>query len=329
MVIPTLLATVIGLTEAFNWSSGSIWYKKPIDLSKPFKMELDVMMGCKNEDGADGIVFIFHPSPRRLGYAGEGMGFAGLVPSLGIEIDTWENDHLGDPAEDHVALLKHGRMSHYYGLTPAKKIKNLEDCKTHKLEVDWTPVFKYLSIKIDGIGVLYYNGDIVEEVFYGEPVVYWGISSATGGYNNKHEVCFERLEFEIPVVSTLTSDNKRKLLNGEMLALENILFESGSSELKPSSYPELEDLYKFLKDNPELGMNIYGHTDSAGASKTNEQLSERRAKTIFDYLKGKGIDPDRMNISGQGEAYPRDTNRTAAGRKNNRRIEIYMFKMFP
>ena len=100
----------IQLNPDREWASGSCWYREAIDLSAPFEIELRVMMGCKDQDGADGIVFVFHPYAYRTGYQGEGMGFAGLEPSLGIEIDTWLNDHLGDPPEDHLTLLRDGQV---------------------------------------------------------------------------------------------------------------------------------------------------------------------------------------------------------------------------
>ena len=122
------------LTPAMDWSSGSLWYKEAISLAAPFEMELDLFLGCKNEDGADGMVFVFHPHARRTGYRGEGMGFAGLVPSLGIEIDTWHNFHLMDPSYDHLAVLRDGVIQHDYSLAGPVRITNLEDCKTHKVQ---------------------------------------------------------------------------------------------------------------------------------------------------------------------------------------------------
>ncbi|MCB0579633.1 MAG: hypothetical protein KDD10_10040, partial [Phaeodactylibacter sp.] len=105
-------ANCIRLTPDRIWAGGAAWHKQPIDLNGPFEMKLQVMLGCKDASGADGIVFVFHPEAHRTGYQGEGMGFAGLEPSLGIEIDTWLNEHLGDPYQDHIALLRDGRVHH-------------------------------------------------------------------------------------------------------------------------------------------------------------------------------------------------------------------------
>ncbi|MEL7162816.1 MAG: L-type lectin-domain containing protein, partial [Bacteroidota bacterium] len=102
----------IRLTPDVQFVSGSAWYEKPIDLSQPFELMVCLVFGERDELGADGIGFIFHPT-MRTGYRGEGMGFAGLYPSLGIEFDTYQNFHLADPVADHVAINANGQPHHY------------------------------------------------------------------------------------------------------------------------------------------------------------------------------------------------------------------------
>ena len=68
------------LTEEEDYSSGSIWYKRPISLSAPFSIELSILAGCKDGDGADGMVFVFTSRANTVGYRGEGIGFGGLRP---------------------------------------------------------------------------------------------------------------------------------------------------------------------------------------------------------------------------------------------------------
>jgi hypothetical protein len=76
----------IRLVPDFQYVSGSAWYEKPIDLSVPFQMEVCLIFGEKDLDGADGIVFVFHPRVAITGWRGEGMGFSGLRPSPGHRI---------------------------------------------------------------------------------------------------------------------------------------------------------------------------------------------------------------------------------------------------
>ena len=181
------------LTEAVDYSSGSIWYKRPISLANPFSIELKIMAGCEDELGADGMVFVFTSQANQLGYVGEGIGFAGLVPSVGIEIDTWRNYHLNDPAEDHLAIMLNGRVGHYNNLVGPNIIPNIEDCARHSLVILWNPVAQRLSVEIDRQEVIAAQYNLVGQVFGGNPIVYWGVTAATGRYNNIHEVCFDRI----------------------------------------------------------------------------------------------------------------------------------------
>lgn len=186
------------LTDEYNYSSGSIWYKYPVSLSNPFDIELKIMMGCKDDLGADGMVFIFTSRPNRVGGAGEGIGFGGLRPSFGIEIDTWENDHLLDPPEDHLGLLFNGHVGHFRNEIRPTIIPNLEDCERHRFAVRWDPGSQTITIEIDRQRVMRARFDLIGRVFGGNDTVYWGVSAGTGRYNNIHEVCFEKMSFSPP-----------------------------------------------------------------------------------------------------------------------------------
>ncbi|MEO0468975.1 MAG: L-type lectin-domain containing protein [Bacteroidota bacterium] len=183
------------LTEAEDYTAGSIWYKRPISLAEPFAVELSIMMGCEDRSGADGMVFIMTPQSNQLGYLGEGIGFSGLRPSVGIEIDTWRNYHLDDPAEDHLAIMLNGRVGHANDLAGPNVIPNIEDCRRHSFIVMWNPQVKQLSVRIDGQERIAAQVDLLA-VFGGNPQVYWGMSAATGRYNNIHEVCFDRVSYQ-------------------------------------------------------------------------------------------------------------------------------------
>lgn len=319
----------IQLTFDQRWSSGSIWYKEAISLKAPFEMELKVMLGCKNEDGADGMVFVFHPNDRRVGYAGEGMGFSGLRPSIGIEIDTWENEHLGDPSQDHVALLRDGSVAHYRNLEGPNPIRNIEDCTEHDLRINWYPGRQQLTIHIDGQQVLLYQGDLLREVFRGNDKVYWGVTSGTGQYSNRHSVCIEKLDFglveELPKLE-LSGPKASQLIDGAFISLSNIKFESGSATLMPASQLELDELARIMKARPGWKLDILGHTDNIGSANNNQQLSERRARSVAKYLKKKGIPEERLNSRGLGEQFPKHSNQSPAGRLKNRRVEFRLSK---
>ncbi|MEM6318421.1 MAG: L-type lectin-domain containing protein [Bacteroidota bacterium] len=184
----------IRLVPDLQYDSGSAWYKKAIDLNAPFEMEVCLVLGCKDEEGADGIVFVFTPFAR-TGFWGEGMGFAGLNPSLGIEFDTYQNYHLGDPAEDHIAIMGNGETHHAISLVKPVLLPNLENCERHPLQITWNPETQLLEIYLDYELQASYNRDLVNDIFRGNSGVYWGITSATGRLSNNHDICIKKLQF--------------------------------------------------------------------------------------------------------------------------------------
>jgi outer membrane protein OmpA-like peptidoglycan-associated protein len=102
----------------------------------------------------------------------------------------------------------------------------------------------------------------------------------------------------------------------------DIKFDFDKATLRPESYPVLDGVYEALRDNPGLAIEIQGHTCAIGTDEYNMGLSQRRANTVFDYLKDKGIDASRMTTKGFGESQPIDSNQTKEGRANNRRVEF-------
>jgi outer membrane protein OmpA-like peptidoglycan-associated protein len=109
---------------------------------------------------------------------------------------------------------------------------------------------------------------------------------------------------------------------GATVVLENIFFETGKSTLKPESFPQLEQVLKFLNSNPGVRMEISGHTDNTGSLKLNTRLSQSRAQAVVDYLVEHGIDAARLDAKGYAFSQPIASNDTAEGRARNRRVEF-------
>jgi OOP family OmpA-OmpF porin len=101
-----------------------------------------------------------------------------------------------------------------------------------------------------------------------------------------------------------------------------VLFDFNSANLKEEVFPLLDEVVKILEKNPEIKGEIQGHTDSRGAEAYNQDLSERRAKAVEDYLESKGIDRARLTSKGYGETQPIASNDTEEGRRENRRVEL-------
>jgi OOP family OmpA-OmpF porin len=113
---------------------------------------------------------------------------------------------------------------------------------------------------------------------------------------------------------------------GEVIRLNNIFFETGKSELKPESFPELNGVVDFLSKNNAVEILISGHTDNIGKDEANLTLSENRAKAVVDYLISKGISNERLSNKGFGESVPVASNDTEEGRAQNRRVEFTIVK---
>jgi outer membrane protein OmpA-like peptidoglycan-associated protein len=113
---------------------------------------------------------------------------------------------------------------------------------------------------------------------------------------------------------------------GESIVLENIFFEFNKTTLLPSSFPELNKVAAFVKENNIQLIEIGGHTDSEGTEAYNQKLSEGRAKSVVDYLKSQGIPAERMQAVGYGELKPIDTNLSEDGMAINRRVEFTLLK---
>jgi len=187
------------LTPDELWQVGSIWNEQKINLNESFQVLMDMYFGCRDSDGADGIVFGFQPVSTSVGSQGEGIGFQGVVPSLGIEFDTWQNPNLGDPFNDHLAIVRDGNMNHNSATTLAGPVQagngNIEDCKWHSLRVNWDVSTHTLEVWFDCQLRLSYTGDIVNDIFGGDPLVFWGFTAATGGASNLQQVCFSYTSF--------------------------------------------------------------------------------------------------------------------------------------
>ena len=109
---------------------------------------------------------------------------------------------------------------------------------------------------------------------------------------------------------------------GEKIILKNVFFETGKYDLKKVSTVELDKLIVFMANNPNLKIEISGHTDNEGNAANNLSLSKNRAKSVKDYLIKNGILESRLSSEGYGATKPLTDNTTAEGRAKNRRTEF-------
>lgn len=113
--------------------------------------------------------------------------------------------------------------------------------------------------------------------------------------------------------------------NGQSILVnlpDGVTFDVDSSTLKPQFRATLDQIAQSLQTYPNSLIDVYGHTDSTGSDQYNQALSERRAKTVADYLTMRGVSGPRVRSLGYGESMPIASNDTDSGRALNRRVEI-------
>jgi OOP family OmpA-OmpF porin len=174
----------------------------------------------------------------------------------------------------------------------------------------------YLSIDV---GLLYYFGkNIIEK------------KAIPSGITKTEAIDYDRIENIVK--KYIPSEIIREVIVEKPVPQESnwvlvgVNFNFNKSELRPESYPILLHAVKVLNSNPNLKVEIIGHSDNLGEEKFNLKISLERAQTVKSYLIGKGIDSNRLSVSGKGSAEPISDNNTANGRAMNRRIEFRVIK---
>jgi len=123
-------------------------------------------------------------------------------------------------------------------------------------------------------------------------------------------------------VETVTDVNN---LTSVKVTFDNgILFDFNKSELSDAAKQSLKDFAQKMADMPETDITIWGHTDNIGTEAANQSVSQKRANAVKDFLASQGIAADRLLAEGKSFNMPVATNDTAAGRAQNRRVEVYI-----
>jgi len=150
----------------------------------------------------------------------------------------------------------------------------------------------------------------------------WPDSDGDGVYD-KDDLCPDKVGTVANNGCPEVTEGVRKALNAYA---KTILFDTGKSSIKDQSAGVLQNIIDILKEYEYANFNIEGHTDSVGSEALNEKLSGERASSVMNYLITNGVASNRLNAKGYGESRPLDSNKTKAGRANNRRVEINLNK---
>lgn len=108
----------------------------------------------------------------------------------------------------------------------------------------------------------------------------------------------------------------------QTVTLRNIQFDFNSARLRPSSDASLDEAVRFLSGQPQVRLQIAGHTDNIGSDAVNLKISRERAEAVQAYLVSHGVDASRLTARGYGESLPLTSNATEEGRQKNRRVEM-------
>ncbi len=123
-------------------------------------------------------------------------------------------------------------------------------------------------------------------------------------------------------------ESKVRLESSRIVILDKVYFAKAEDVILPQSFDLLKQVASVLRANPRIELlRVEGHTDDQGNDAGNQQLSQRRADNVRSFLIREGIAPERLEAVGHGEMKPLDTNKTEAGRENNRRVEFNILKM--
>ncbi len=145
-------------------------------------------------------------------------------------------------------------------------------------------------------------------------------------YIESPDYFFKSVPFDVSREGDIANENLdivlSKIEKNKSETLNQIYFDTGKWELLDESKIELIKLLSLIKQNPNLKVEISGHTDNVGTAEANQMLSEKRATAVIEYLINHGIDKNRLKAVGYGETQPKESNDTEKGRAQNRRIEL-------
>lgn len=288
----------IRLTDNLHNQKGAMWYKDAIDLNSPFLLEFKVFFGCSN-GGADGLVFVLHPQIA-LGDHDYGIGFKGLSPSFGVEMDTYQDFNRGDPHYDHAAFIANGNISHHLALTESVPLypwkKSVENCKWHYITFKWDSKSQIFSFYVDSEHRLSRKIDLTNVIFGGSSRVFWGFTSATGMHRNPHIVAVNLMRFDSDPL--LSKEDERALASGDAYELDQLDLKVDPEKVLLQIGPELERLIQLHAKYPEHTLII--DLFQKGADTYEE--SQNKAEFIGKYLIERGVPEHLVRFYGNGSA---------------------------
>jgi hypothetical protein len=177
----------VTLTPNLGNQAGAVWSQGRINLASDFCVSAEVYLGA-NDSGADGLALVLQSVNSNSVTSGGGLGYAGLNPSFAVEIDTFAN--AGDPAADHIALMKDGNTGVHNAWGVAEvELPNVEDGQWRLLTYEWDASEQKSTVYLAGTARFSaVSTGLVDYFASSNGTVFWGFTAATGGSTNLQEV---------------------------------------------------------------------------------------------------------------------------------------------
>ncbi|MFW5701769.1 MAG: OmpA family protein [Bacteroidota bacterium] len=325
-----------------GYGGTDIWmcYRDPDGWSKPRNMGNQV--NSAGEDMAPVIAWdnktLYFASDRPGGIGGmdlymgkiEGKNTSG-VKNLGAEINTAADEYFYNPVTNtDVAYFSSNRpggsgaLDIYMAVPnpfPPQSVVMVEGKVRDKETGDPIGARLIITDLTTGRAIADMYSDDVNGAYTVvlQPGGVYSITATRPGY------LFYSDRYEVPPTAegyTLTNDIDLSKAKVRLL----VFFDFDKATLKNESRPELERVIEFMRENPDLQIQLHGHTDDVGSPQYNKELSEKRAKAVADYLIDAGISGSRISTKGFGKTQPLVEETTEEARAKNRRVEMIIVK---
>jgi len=257
-------------------------------LSEAVNLDLGYTMNFTDGDNLDG--YEFGPNRDKFSY-----GYVGLEFPLGSKSKpqlNWQN-----PAKVLYDDLVQQKANLQQELESARTLNTRLTADVDKLLADA-------------------DGDGVSDYFDKCP----GTSTGTKVDGSGCELPKDTTPKQVITKVTITEDDRRLVRD----AIQDLEFEFGKSSIKASSYPSLNRVAEMLRSKG-FSLKLGGHTDNVGSAERNMALSKDRAESVKQYLVSQGVNPSKVEAVGYGAGQPIASNKTAAGRQKNRRVEFTIY----
>ena len=312
--------------------------------------QMAVNLGKVINSSEDEVSPFIHVNGTSLFFASKGFpGFGGFdLYKSELHYTSWsEPENLGYPInthEDQVSLFVSTNGKNGYYSYEQRGQEGLNQSLLYGFEFPEHGILEHRSI--------YLTGNIYDDETRGpleakielyklgndEPIAIFTSDAVTGEYlsilNENTKIAlyiecegylFESQSFDVDIETSNSIKRDiylKPIKMGNSVRLNNIFFEFNSASLTQDSKTELNKIVKFLMNNPTIKINISGHTDDQGAEAYNMDLSEKRAKAVYDFLINQNINPKILTFKGYGESKPLTDNVDEESKKMNRRIEF-------